>query len=133
ADALIGHLWPPAGETQTLIGAALVGCFLSQIALVLLRAPGAALIRRRRPDLPRVVARDYAGTAAIMTVTALLLIAGLVHRPTIDAHRRAMNDAIARAQAWIGDRAPADFRRNDAHVSTCTIEPGRLYRTCVPS
>jgi hypothetical protein len=132
ADALIGHLWPPAGETQTLVGAGLIGCFFSLIAVVLLRAPGGALIRRRRPDLPSVVARDYAGTTAVITVTALLLFAGLVHRPTIIAHRRAMNDAIARAQAWIGDRAPAEFRRDLVRVSTYTIEAGRMYRICVP-
>jgi hypothetical protein len=132
ADAVIGHVWPPAGETQTLVGAALIGCFLNLIAVVLLRAPGAALIRRRRPDLPRVVARDYAGTVAIVLITAVLLIVGLAHRSTIMANRQAMNDAIARAQAFIGDRAPAEFRRNIAHVDTYAIEPGRIYRTCVP-
>jgi hypothetical protein len=132
ADAVIGHVWPPAGETQTLIGAALIGCFLNLIAVVLLRAPGGAAIRRRRPDLPRVVARDYAGTAAIVLITAALLIAGLAHRSTIIANRNAMNDAVARAQAFIGDRAPAEFRRNLEHVDTFAIEPGRIYRTCVP-
>jgi len=132
ADAVIGHIWPPVGETQTLVGAALIGCFLNLIAVVLLRTPGAALIRRLRPDLPRVVARDYAGTIAISLITAGLLIVGLAHRSTIIANRRAMNDAIARAQAFIGDRAPAEFRRNIAHVDTFAIEPGRIYRTCVP-
>ena len=62
-----------------------------------------------------------------------LLAAGLIHHPTIVQHRRAMRDAIVRAQAWIGDRAPAEFRRNVQWVSTFTIEPGHLFRTCVPS
>jgi hypothetical protein len=132
ADAVIGHVWPPAGETQTLVGAALIGCFLNLIAVVLLRAPGAAVIRRLRPDLPRVVAQDYAGTIAITLITVGLLMIGLAHRSTIIANRRAMNDAIARAQAFIGDRAPAEFRRNISHVDTYAIEPGRIYRTCVP-
>jgi hypothetical protein len=44
-----------------------------------------------------------------------------------------MTDAIARAQAFIGDRAPAEFRRNVQWVSTYAIEPGSLYRTCVPN
>jgi hypothetical protein len=48
-------------------------------------------------------------------------------------HQRAMRDAIARAQAWIGDRAPAEFRRNVEFVSTLAIEQGSIYRTCVPS
>jgi hypothetical protein len=49
------------------------------------------------------------------------------------ANRTAMDDAIKRAQAWIGDRAPDKFRRNLSHVSTFPIEPGRIYRTCVIS
>ena len=40
-------------------------------------------------------------------------------------------DAIARALAFFGDRAPAEFRRNLAHVDIFAIEPGRIYRTCV--
>ena len=133
ADAIIGHLLPPAGETQTIFAAALLGAFLNLLAVLLLRVPVSALLRRRRPDLPRVVARDYAGTIAVTLVSALLLLAGLLHRPTIVANRDAMNDAITRAQAFIGDRAPAEFRRNLQHVSTYTIEAGRIYRTCVPS
>ena len=132
ADAVIGHLLPPAGETQTILAAALLGALFNLLAVLLLRVPFSALIRRRRRDLPRVVARDYAGTIAITLVSAVLLLVGLLHRPTIIANRNAMNDAISRAQAFIGDRAPAEFRRNLAYVSTYTIEAGRIYRTCVP-
>ncbi len=133
ADAAIGHVLPPAGETQTLFAAALLGAVFNLLAILLLRVPISALVRRRRPDLPRVVSRDYAGTIAITLVSAVLLLAGLLHRPTIVANRNAMNDAISRAQAFIGARAPAEFRRNIGFVSTYAIEPGRIYRTCVPS
>jgi hypothetical protein len=44
-----------------------------------------------------------------------------------------MRDATARAQAWIGDRAPATFRRNLERVTTFAIQPGSIYRSCVPS
>ena len=44
-----------------------------------------------------------------------------------------MRDATARAQAWIGDRAPAEFRRNVEELDTYAIQPGSVYRTCVPS
>jgi hypothetical protein len=133
ADAVIGHLLPPAGETQTVLGAALIGLFLNLIAVVLLSVPLGALLRRVRPDLPKIVARDYGGTAAIAAAAAALLIAGLAHRASILAHHRAMEDAISRAQAFIGDHAPAEFRRNVQFVSTVVIEPGSMYRTCVPS
>ena len=132
ADAVIGHLLPPAGETQTILAAALLGALFNLLAVLLLRVPFSVLLRRRRPDLPRVVARDYAGTIAITLVSAVLLLFGLLHRPTIIANRNAMNDAISRAQAFIGARAPAEFRRNLAIVSTYAIEAGRIYRTCVP-
>ena len=36
-----------------------------------------------------------------------------------------MQDAIVRAQAYIGDRAPAEFRRNLQWVSTFTIQSGQ--------
>jgi hypothetical protein len=133
ADAVIGHLLPPAGETQTIVAAALLGTFFNLLAVLLLRVPFSVLLRRRRPDLPRIVARDYAGTIAITLVSTVILLVGVLHRPTIIANRNAMNDAISRAQAFIGDRAPAEFRRNLERVSTYTIEPGRIYRTCVPS
>ena len=83
--------------------------------------------------MPKVVARDYGGTAAIVGVSVVLLIVGLVHHPSVLEHRRSMQDAITRAQAWIGARAPAEFRRNIEFVSTVVIEPGSIYRTCVPS
>ncbi len=44
-----------------------------------------------------------------------------------------MREATARAQAWIGDRAPAEFRRNVEELDTYAIQPGSVYRTCVPS
>jgi hypothetical protein len=132
-DAFIGHALPPAGETQTLLGAALIALVLNVLAVLLGARPLGALARRARPDLPRVVARDYGGTAAVSAIAVILLAAGLIHRPTVLDHQRAMKDAIARAQAWIGYRAPADFRRNLQFVSTFVIEPGNIYRTCVPS
>jgi hypothetical protein len=133
ADAVIGYALPPSGETQTPLAGALSGLVLNLIVVVLLSRPLGALLRRRRPDLPKVVARDYGGTVAVVAVAGALLLAGIVHRPSVLEHRRAMHDAIARAQAWIGDRAPEEFRRNLEFVSTFAIEPGSIYRTCVPS
>jgi hypothetical protein len=132
ADGLLGSSLPPSGDSWNGVGAALMGGFLNLIGIILVSVPLGMLLRRMRRDLPKVVARDYAGTLVVFSVSAVLLIAGLVHRPQVLAHRQAMSDAISRAQAWIGDRAPAEFRRNLRFVSTFTIEPGRMYRTCVP-
>jgi hypothetical protein len=132
-DAIVGHLLPPAGTTETIFAAALLGLVLNVIVVILLSRPLGMLIRRFRPDIPGVVARDYAGTVVVFSVSAILLTAGLVHRPAIQARHRDESDAIARAQAWIGDRAPEEFRRNLQFVSLLTIEPGTIYRACVPS
>lgn len=132
-DGVIGHLLPPTGETQSLASAALVGCLLNLIGVILLSRPFGALLRRMRPDLPGAVARNYAGTSVVVSITVALLAAGIVHHPTVVRDRRAMDDAIARAQAWIGDRAPATFRRNVRFADTFVIESGSMYRTCVPS
>jgi hypothetical protein len=131
-DAAIGHALPSSGESEGLADALLSATVFNLIVVALVSRPAGMIVRRARRDLPAIVARDYAGTGLLVTLCAALLLAGLIHRPTVLAHRRTLRDAIARAQAWIGDRAPAEFRRNLDHADTLTIEPG-LYRTCVPS
>jgi hypothetical protein len=132
-DAVVGNLLPPAGDAESVVGAAIGGLFLNLLAVLFLSRPLGAALRRFRPDLPRTVARNYAGASVVVAVSTALLAAGLVHHSTIVAHESAMRDAIARAEAWIGDRAPPDFRRNVALLNTYTIEAGSIYRTCVPS
>jgi hypothetical protein len=132
-DGVIGHALPAVGETQTVIAGVLAGLVLNLIAVLLLSRPLGAMLRRVRGDLPAAVARNYAGTFAVLLVVVAMLTAGLLHRPTVVAHQRALNDALARAEAWIGDRAPAVFRANAVHMNTFTIQPGSIYRTCVVS
>jgi hypothetical protein len=133
ADAALGHALPPAGDAESVMGAAIVALVLNLIAVILLARPLGMLVRRRRADLPGVVARDYGGTVAVAAVTLALLIAGAIHHQSVMSDQSAQHDAIARAQAWIGYRAPSEFRREVAYVSTFAIQPGRIYRACVPS
>jgi len=133
ADAVIGHALPPAGGTETLFAAALLALVANLLAVLFLSRPLGALLRRWRPDLPTVVARDYAGTTAVLGVTVVIAVLGVTHRGAIEASQRATQDAIARAQAWIGDRAPDQFRRNLQVVSLLVIQPGTIYRACVPN
>jgi len=132
-DAVIGHDLPPAGSTETLFAAALLGLFLNLLGVLFLSRPLGWALRRVRPDMPQVVARDYGGTIVVLALTATLVLAGVTHRPAIQASQRAMQDAIARAQAWIGDRAPDEFRRNLQMVSLLAIQTGTIYRACVPN
>jgi hypothetical protein len=129
-DGLIGHALPPVGESQSVPSALLAGLVLNLIGVILLTRPLSVALRRRRPDLPVVVARDYAGTAVVVAISAAILAAGLVHRPALQSDQRAMRDASARAEAWIGDHAPAEFRRNVTLLSTVAIQAGSIYRSC---
>jgi hypothetical protein len=133
ADAIIGHAWPPIGDTQSVFAAALLGAAFNLFGVIVLSWPLSLLLRRVRPDLPKLVARDYAGTALVAAVTAVLLTTGLVHRATVVSHQNALRDAATRAEAWIGAHAPDQFRRNAALINTFTIEAGRLYRSCAPN
>jgi hypothetical protein len=132
-DGVLVHALPMAGSSQTLPGGIVAGLVLNVLAVALLSRPIGNLLRRRRGDLPVGVARDYAGTSAVVLVSAAVLTVGLLHHPTIVAQQQELNDAIVRAEAFIGDRAPAEFRVNVSHTDTFTIQPGAVYRTCVPN
>ncbi|MGO9959746.1 MAG: hypothetical protein ACLP50_27840 [Solirubrobacteraceae bacterium] len=132
-DAVIVHAWPLAGGSQSFFGGLLIGLILSLLALLACSRPLGSLLRRRRGDLPVAIARDYAGTVGVLAVTVVLLIIGLRHHSSIVAQERTLDDAVARAEAFIGDRAPAEFRVNAYHADVFTIQAGSLYRICVPS
>jgi hypothetical protein len=132
-DGVIGHALPLAGETQSVAGGLVLGLVLNVLAVLFFSRPLGAALRRRRTDLPTLVARNYGGAVAVVSVAVVLLTVGLLHRPTVIAHQHALQDAITRAEAFIGSRAPEPFRENVTHTDTFTIEPGSIYRTCVPS
>lgn len=132
-DALVGHLLPSSGDAESIPGAALAGLVANLIAVILLSRPLGAVLRRAKPDLPGVVARNQAGTSVVLALTAVLIGIGIAHHATVVNHERAMAQAIVRAQAWIGAHAPATFARDLRRMDTFAIQPGSLYRSCVPN
>jgi hypothetical protein len=133
ADGVIGHALPVSGRAQDVVGGVLVGLVINLVMVVLLSRPLGALLRRGRRDLPVGVARNYAGTVCLILVTAGFVAAGLANRSDIHSDDVGFRDALVRAEAFIGDRAPAEFRRNATHADVYTIQPGSIYRTCVPN
>jgi hypothetical protein len=131
-DGIIGTLLPGQGDSTQFVGALLFGAAINLLAVVLLSWPFGLLLRRRRREYPSFIARDYAGTFALCCVTAGLLVAGLVNHASVNTDHRVMEDAVVRAQAYIGAHAPAEFARNLSFVSTFVIQPQRVYRMCVP-
>ena len=130
-DGVLLHALPAAGTTQTLVGGIVAGMVFNVLAVLLLSRPLGVLVRRVRPDMPVVVARNYAGTFAVLFVTAVVLAIGVAHHATVVSQQRALDDAVMRAEAYIGARAPAEFRVNVDNSNTYTIQPGAVYRTCV--
>ena len=65
----------------TFVAGALVATFFNLIAVAVVGPLLAVRLRRRRPDLPRVIAADYASTAVLVLICAGLLAGGLLHRP----------------------------------------------------
>lgn len=133
ADTFIGHALPQSGETESYAAAGLAGLVLNLLGVLLLSRPLGSLIRRVKRDLPPIVARDYAGAYVVLAISLAFLGAGLSHRASITAGRQALQEATARAQAWIGDHAPDQFRRGVQRVDVLEIEAGTVYRACVPA
>jgi hypothetical protein len=132
-DGLIATWRPFIGERQSIAGGLLAGLILNLLAVLFLSRGVGLLLRRQRPDLPVMVARNYAGTCVVLVVSACLAAAGLARHGAIVARQRALADAVVRAEGFIGDHAPATFRANARRTDTFTIEAGAVYRTCVPS
>ena len=117
------------GAEGFLPGLLLAGFFNLFVVAVLAPLAG-RLLRRRRPDLPRAIASDYAGSALMVGLLAALVVAGLVHRPEVAAER-ADRDAQAAAVAhYVATQAP-EYERGLGAVDTMLIDRD-VYRSCVP-
>lgn len=125
------HWLPMVGDGSGWIASLLLAGSLNVLAIVTLGGLGAIVLRRRRRDLPKVVADDYAGLAALGVVGLAFLAAGLVHRPTLVAEKEAFARQSVAVRLWV-DANGDDFAR--AHVDAAdSVQVDRdLYRTCVP-
>ncbi len=130
-DAAVVHGLPFSGDSASLVPGWLFSVVGNLLAIIVLTPPVALVTRRVRPDMPRLIARNYAGALITVAVTATLLIAGLVHRQSVDSDRAALADAAARAEAYIGDHAPAEFQENLRSLDTYVVQARSVYRSCV--
>lgn len=128
---LLGRL-PIAGDGGTgFVPALLLAGFANLIAVAVVGPLLGRRLRRRRADLPKVVAEDYAGTALVVAVTLALLAGGLLHRPAVVSARHDMAEQQLEARRYIARFAPAEFRVNALATDTLKLENG-LFRTCAP-
>lgn len=128
--ALLGEL-PISGEGTGFFPGALLAGFLNLVAVAVLGPFAGRRLRRRRPDLPKVIATDYGGMAMLGVVCAGLLAGGLIHRPAVGEAKRDFAAQSVAVRVWIAHNAPAAFRANIDRADTWRMETDH-YRTCVP-
>ena len=126
-DALLIARLPFQGRGPDAIGALLLAGF-ANLLVVAVAAPllGALMRRFWRPDLPRLIARDYAGTALLGLVTVVLVTGGLIHRPGRVAEDRDRAAALAAVHGYVSSQAPGFDDGLDM-----VREETDLYRVCV--
>jgi hypothetical protein len=128
---LISRLAPYERAPGTLVGAVLLA-WAANLFLVAVVVPlvGRRLARRVRPDMPRAVADDVAGTVLLLGAALAWLVAGLAHRPAVAAERAELAAQLVAVHDYVLAQAP-EHRAGLAAPDVLRIEP-RLYRTCVP-
>ncbi len=131
ADAVLLHHMPLAGAGTPYIGGFLLAGFFNLLAVAVVAPLMALAVRRRRPDLPRVVAVDYAGTALLGLVSVALLGAGLAHRPARLAAENALGVQAEAARAYVAAQAPPEYRARVHAMTSLQLEES-LFRSCVP-
>jgi hypothetical protein len=130
-DGLLLHARPIAGDATNVLEGLLLGCLFNLLAVAVLAPMVGALVRRRwRPDLPRLVAHDYAGTALLVAVSLGLVVAGVAHHPDVRARQAAFRAQAAAVRNYVVRQAPALVPRL-GEATTLRLEPS-LFRTCVP-
>lgn len=129
-DAVLIARLPFSGDGADPVGALLLALFFNLLAVAALAPVSGLLLRHRRRDLPRIVARDYAGTALLAAITGALLVGGLAHRAGLSAERadrRAVFVAVHDYVVATEPRYVAGLAAVDAH----RLADDR-YRACVP-
>jgi len=130
-DGLVLTRLPFFGEGTTLFAGILVAGFLNLFAVAVLAPAAGALLRRRRPDLPRLIARDYAGTALLVACAALLVAGGLLHRPAIAAEEEDRSALARVVHDYVLASHETQYHAGVGSIDALRIEPD-LYRACVP-
>jgi hypothetical protein len=127
---LLVQLPPYHGAPENLFPGVLLSGFANLLAIALLAPALGSLLRRRRPDLPRIIASNYAGAAAVASITVLLLAGGLAHRSAVQAEKGREQAVAAAMHAYVMQQAP-EYRGSLAAIDAIRLDDD-YYRACVP-
>lgn len=122
---------PPFEEgPRTVLAAALLAGVGNLFCVAVLAPLAGRWLRRRRRDLPRPVADNYAGTALLAAGAVAVLAAGLLHRPAVAAREADMVAQVSAVHDYVISQEPR-YRAGLARMDSIQLE-AEMYRTCVP-
>jgi hypothetical protein len=79
-DAFLLARLPSYGGGSDVLGALLAATFFNLVAVAVGGPVLGMALRHWRRDLPRLIARDYAGTVLLGLIFTALLVGGIAHR-----------------------------------------------------
>jgi hypothetical protein len=122
---------PIAGDGPGgIVPGVLLAGFANLIAVAAIAPLAGYRLRRRRPDLPRVIADNYAGTALLCAIAAGIVGLGLAHRPQVLARQADRGAMIGAVHDYVVAQAPA-YRPGIGAAEAVRLEED-VYRACVP-
>ena len=131
AEGVALEVLPVAGDGPGgIVPGVLLAGFANLIAVAVIAPLAGHRLRRRRPDLPRVIADNYAGTALLCAIAAAIVGLGLVHRPQVLARQADRGAMIGAVHDYVVAQAPT-YRAGIAAAEAVRLEDD-LYRACVP-
>jgi 4-amino-4-deoxy-L-arabinose transferase-like glycosyltransferase len=130
-DGIVLVVLPPYdGAPENVFPGVVLAGFANLVAVAVLAPAVGLLLRRRRPDLPRLIAANYAGSWLLVALTALLLAAGLLNRSAV-ADERAREQAVAAAMHDYVIREEPRLRASLGTIDLIRIDRD-YYRACIP-
>ncbi len=118
------------GPEGGFVAALLLAACLNLLVVALLAPLLGFVLRRRRSDLPRSIAADYAGSVLLVVLFLGLVVGGIAHRGARQADARARARLVLAVDRFVHHRHPA-YAGGLAQIDALRVETG-LYRSCVP-
>jgi hypothetical protein len=130
-DGVLLVVLPPyEGGPPAVFPGVILALFLNLLVVAVVAPLTGLAVRRRRPDLPRFVAADYAGAALLVGLSAVLVVAGLAHRAGHAAEEARLQSVARAMHDYVISSAP-EYMGGLDHIDAIRTEPDR-YRACVP-
>jgi hypothetical protein len=131
AEGIALEVLPISGDGPGgVVPGVLLAGFANLIGVATIAPLAGRRLRRRRPDLPRVIADNYAGTALLCVIAAGTLALGLVHRPRVLAEQADRGAVAGAVHDYVVAQAPV-YRAGIGSAEAVRVDD-ELYRACVP-